>query len=198
MTIHELLDISGIGAARDDDGGTAAPSPDDPERKVRRNEEPYVQRRALLLHLLRNHLAKYGVGTSLPGAGALADEIGQQQRDVAAAMVQLDQLGEVVYNRSGLRRLGPQEHHPDDVALDRVVRSGIQSGAYRPGTPLPTAILAARHGLTLEKVPRALRMLIRDRLVACWDGPVGRGYYVLPTQGAEKGARAARAPALNP
>ncbi|MFF0478413.1 hypothetical protein [Streptomyces sp. NPDC004284] len=101
----------------------------------------------------------------------MADELGHEQRHIAAAMSHLDQMGEVVCTGRTCvpRRLGPNEQHPDDVALDQTVRAGGRSGDYRPGTPLPTVILANRHGLDLKKVPRALRLLVKDDFVAHRD-----------------------------
>ncbi|MFE5970293.1 hypothetical protein [Streptomyces sp. NPDC056463] len=137
---------------------------------------------------MRNHLARYPVGAPLPWPSVLADELGHAQRHIAAAMGHLDQMGEVVYTgRNCLpRRLGPNEQHPDDLALDQAVREGVRGGVYQPGTPLPTAILADRHGLALEKVPRAFRLLIKDDLVAHQDGSAGPGYYVMPGPGGGK------------
>uniref|UniRef100_UPI003F49288D GntR family transcriptional regulator n=1 Tax=Streptomyces sp. CA-141956 TaxID=3240051 RepID=UPI003F49288D len=96
---------------------------------------------------------------------------------MAAAMAQLDELGEVLYTGRNCvpRRLGPTEQHPDGVKLAQTVRARVRNGVYRPGTPLPTAILAVRHGLDVKKVPRALRLLIRDQLVAYRQGPAGPG-----------------------
>ncbi|MEU7028873.1 GntR family transcriptional regulator [Streptomyces sp. NPDC046275] len=151
----------------------------------RANDDDFARRRTVLLHLLREHLAQYAVGAPLPWSGQLADWLGQETHHISAALVQLDQMGEVVYGgrHRVARRLGPNEQHPDDVALDQAVRAAIASGAYRPGDPLPTAILASRHGLDLTKVPRAFRRLIKDKLVAHRDGPAGPGYYVLPQPG---------------
>lgn len=169
------------------------------EQMAQANRSRYARRRALMLCLLRDHLAKYTVGHRLPSVTSLAAEMSLEPRDVAAALTALDELGEVVYSRTRGRRstqwrLGPQEQHPDDVAFDQEVRTGIKDGKFRVGTPLPTAILAHRHGLDLGKLPRAFRLLIKDQLVAHRHGPAGPGHYVLPER--ERGAVSAMPPQL--
>ncbi|MFE4305670.1 hypothetical protein [Streptomyces sp. NPDC056891] len=169
-----------------DGTGTAAPH-HNPEA-TGRGDVSFTERRAVLLHGLRALLQQYPIGETLPSVRELATQLGQAQRYVGSAMVHLDRLGEVVYSPSGgrnagRRRLSPQEQHPNDITFDRAVRDGIESGRHEAGTVLPTAILAVQHGLTLELVPRALRLVIKDRLVAFWEGPHGPGYYVLPVSG---------------
>ncbi|MFE6782110.1 hypothetical protein ACFVFF_07600 [Streptomyces sp. NPDC057680] len=147
-------------------------------------EREFIRRRLALVFQLRQHLTGYAFGETLPTASALAVALDVETRFISPALTHLDAEGALVYrggNRAPGRsyRLRPGEQHPDDVAFDRDVRQKIASGHYRPGTPLPTQILADRHGLAPSKLPRASRWLIKDRLIAHREeGPLGPGLYV--------------------
>ncbi|MFB6630003.1 hypothetical protein ACFCWY_08915 [Streptomyces sp. NPDC056362] len=157
-------------------------------------ENDFVRRRLVLVYQLRQHLAPYAFGQSIPTAAALADELGVEARFVSSAMASLDTEGSIVY-RGGNRaagpsyRLRPDELHPSDVAFDRDIRQKIASGHYEQGSPLPVQILADRHGLESRQLPRACRHLIKDRLIAAREeGPFGPGLYVVRRERPEREA----------
>ncbi|MFJ4868524.1 hypothetical protein [Streptomyces sp. NPDC088757] len=145
----------------------------------------HVQRRAVLLQQLRQHLQRYDFGEKLPQNNVLARALDVSVPSLSAAMAELGTAGEVVYRgrvgRGHSYRLRPGEQHPDDAAFEKATRKAIQDGNYRPGTPLPLGVLALRHNLDSAQIPRACRGLIAERLVAFrQDERLGPGYYVLP------------------
>ncbi|MGW5002500.1 hypothetical protein ACWEP8_33125 [Streptomyces hydrogenans] len=141
--------------------------------------DTYAQRRELHLVAVRSYVAELPFGAKLPTLMEFATVLGTTVAHVAAALRTMDLLGEVVHGNKGYRfRLRPQEQHPMDVALDKAVRGGIRDGTHQPGTALPIGILAQRHGLAIEMIPRAMRAVLRDDLVSDREGPAGRGYYV--------------------
>lgn len=153
--------------------------------ELSRAEHEFRRRRRAVVFRLREYLSRYAFGETLPTAGALADALDVEARFIGPALTHLDTEGALVY-RGGNRgsgqsyRLGPGEQHPDDVAFDRDIRQKIANGHYQQGSPLPTQILADRHGLETGQLPRASRQLIKDRLIASREeGPLGPGLYVL-------------------
>ncbi|MEW1700344.1 hypothetical protein [Streptomyces sp. NPDC091278] len=143
-----------------------------------------ARRRALVVCLLRHYLeTTLEVGAPFPPAKVLAADLDLHEHDVAYALAALDQAGEIVYAGAGRGRswrLAPGERHPDDVAFDTAVRAAVLDGRHQPGAALPTTLLARRHQLHEDLVPRAARHLVRDGLVAWLDGPAGHGLYVQP------------------
>ncbi|MFB7424730.1 hypothetical protein ACFC0K_15805 [Streptomyces hydrogenans] len=163
----ETIHVEALRALADHQGGT------------------YAQRRALHLAAVRRYVAKLPFGAKLPTLTEIAADLCTSVAYIAAALRTMDLLGEVVHGNKGYRyRLRPQEQHPMDVAIDKAVREGIWDGTHQSGTALPVGILAQRHGLAIEMIPRAMRALIRDGLVADREGPAGRGYYVRDPQDA--------------
>ncbi|MFB7030850.1 MULTISPECIES: hypothetical protein [unclassified Streptomyces] len=152
------------------------------ELRARRREARHRQNRDQLLVQLRRILARYPYGVNLPLAHDLADWLGVKLEHVRAAMLDLETAGEIAFRgRRNRYRLRPDELHPMDRAFDKEIRDGINSGRFRPGTPLPTGLLSDRHHLSSDIVPRACRLLLADHLVVHRDGPAGPGYYVLPS-----------------
>ncbi|MFF6903916.1 hypothetical protein [Streptomyces hydrogenans] len=151
--------------------------------KLSKPEREFVRRRHTLLFQLRQHLARYKYGEALPVTVSLAKALDLDAKEVAAALADLDTRGELVYRGSQRRgpsyRLRPGEQHPDDVAFDREIRQKIARKDYQQGNPLPTQILADRHGLVPSLIPRACRRLIKDGVIAYREGSLGPGLYVL-------------------
>ncbi|MEW1700732.1 hypothetical protein [Streptomyces sp. NPDC091278] len=159
----------------------------EPEAGRTKAAAAYAQRLALALTLVREVVWCYGKGEALPTVNAIARHLGIEADDVRRALARLDLNGEIFCpldrHRAPVYRLRPTEQHPADTGFDRAVRASIKDGSYRPGMALPTTVLAVRHGLTAEAVPRALRGVIRDRLVVAAVGPAGPGFYVQPVPG---------------
>ncbi|GHG05635.1 GntR family transcriptional regulator [Streptomyces filamentosus] len=152
-------------------------------RAAAEHQAPEAQLHALHLAMVRAHVTALPAGTKLPTLADLSAVLGITETSLTSALRRLDLEGEIAYSYRGHRyRLGPGEQHPFDVALDRAVRDGIREGKHRPGDALPTGILAQRHGLDVEAVPRALHGVIRDGLVTDRDGPAGRAFYVRDPQ----------------
>ncbi|MEU3401808.1 hypothetical protein [Streptomyces filamentosus] len=154
-------------------------------RAAAEHQTPDARRHALHLAMVRAHVTALPAGAKLPTQADLSAVLGITETALTTALRRLDLEGEIACSRRGHRyRLGPGEQHPFDVTLDQAVRDGIREGKHRPGDALPTGILAKRHGLGVEAIPRALRAVIRDGLVVDRDGPAGRGFYVRDPQDA--------------
>ena len=58
------------------------------------------------------------------------------------------------------------DYSPQYVKLARIIRAKIESGEYKTGDPLPPAILAREHKISMRVAWAALAMLAANRYLA--------------------------------